>query len=115
VSNPTRDINKTFLANTIKSIESHNRREETADCWRQHELQEKVVRGVKRERDLSDRNDDRRRREHLDERDRSERRSARPVARSPERSNENIYQDDRQYWAELKVCSLRSSSLCSSL
>eukprot|EP01036_Dinobryon_divergens_P026040 gene26043-34642_t len=32
------DINKLFLANTIRSVESHNKREEEADCWRQHEM-----------------------------------------------------------------------------
>jgi hypothetical protein len=37
------DINKTYLSNTILSIESHNRREEEADCWRQLKMVRKNV------------------------------------------------------------------------
>jgi hypothetical protein len=37
-------VNKAFLANTIRSVESHNRREETEDCWRQHDLMKKRIR-----------------------------------------------------------------------
>jgi hypothetical protein len=73
-ANPTRDINKTFLKNTIRNIESHNRREETADCWRQHELQQQVHQEKKRKRNLPSR-----------------------------LGSENIYDQDRQYWALLKV------------
>ena len=36
-----KSINKTFLANTILSTEAHNRREEIADCWRQHDMMKK--------------------------------------------------------------------------
>ena len=37
------DINKMFLANTIQCVESHNRREQEVDCWRQHKLLEKIT------------------------------------------------------------------------
>lgn len=37
------DINKTYLSNTILSIESHNRREEESDCWRQLKMVRKNV------------------------------------------------------------------------
>ena len=48
------DINKLYLSNTIQSVESHNRREQEVDCWRQHNLHAKI-----RADDLSDsRNDD---------------------------------------------------------
>lgn len=30
------DVNRVFLTNTIQNVESHNRREEIDDCWRQH-------------------------------------------------------------------------------
>jgi hypothetical protein len=33
-------INERFLKNTLKSVSTHNKREEEADCWRQHELQQ---------------------------------------------------------------------------
>jgi hypothetical protein len=36
------DINKVYLSNTILSIESHNRREEQSDCWRQHKMMKKL-------------------------------------------------------------------------
>ena len=47
------DINKMFLANTIQCVESHNRREQEVDCWRQHKLLEKI-----RADDLSDTRND---------------------------------------------------------
>jgi flagellar motor component MotA len=37
------DINKTFLEGTIRSVESHNRREEVAQCWREREMLDKVT------------------------------------------------------------------------
>jgi hypothetical protein len=36
-----RKVNKVFLINTILSTESHNRKEEVEDCWRQHNLQKR--------------------------------------------------------------------------
>lgn len=36
------NINKVYLSNTIQSIESHNRREEESDCWRQQKLVKRV-------------------------------------------------------------------------
>jgi hypothetical protein len=83
--NPTRDINKTFLKNTIRNIESHNRREETADCWRQHELQQQVYENKTRKRKV------------LQEKS------------SSEKMNQNVYDSDRRYWAELKVRFIFSS------
>lgn len=32
------DINKVYLSNTILSVESHNRREEESDCWRENKM-----------------------------------------------------------------------------
>eukprot|EP00598_Pedospumella_elongata_P016136 CAMPEP_0185014454 /NCGR_PEP_ID=MMETSP1098-20130426/99326_1 /TAXON_ID=89044 /ORGANISM="Spumella elongata, Strain CCAP 955/1" /LENGTH=363 /DNA_ID=CAMNT_0027543543 /DNA_START=67 /DNA_END=1158 /DNA_ORIENTATION=- len=32
------ELNKTFLKNTIRSVESHNRREQVDSAWRQHKL-----------------------------------------------------------------------------
>ena len=35
------DINMTYLANTIRSISSHNTREEVSECWRHFSLSQK--------------------------------------------------------------------------
>jgi hypothetical protein len=39
-------VNKQFLLSTIVNTESHNRREEEADCWRQHLMQKRALDGV---------------------------------------------------------------------
>jgi hypothetical protein len=31
------DINKNFLANTIRAVESHNQRDQIEQCWRKHD------------------------------------------------------------------------------
>jgi hypothetical protein len=36
------NVNKVYLSNTILSVESHNRREEESDCWRQQKLVKRV-------------------------------------------------------------------------
>jgi hypothetical protein len=36
------NVNKVYLTNTIQSVESHNRREEESDCWRQQKLVKRV-------------------------------------------------------------------------
>ena len=40
------DINKTYLSNTIIGVESHNRREQETDCWRQLKLLKKIEEGT---------------------------------------------------------------------
>ncbi len=40
-------INKVFLANTILSVEAHNRREEISECWRQRDLLSKLDKSSK--------------------------------------------------------------------
>ena len=35
----SKEINKKFLHGTLSSVMQHNRREEIADCWREHEMQ----------------------------------------------------------------------------
>jgi hypothetical protein len=47
MANPTKfkgdiNVNKVYLSNTILSVESHNRREEESDCWRQQKLVKRV-------------------------------------------------------------------------
>lgn len=42
LSRHTGHVNKLYLANAIQSVESHNRREQESDCWRQHKLLEKI-------------------------------------------------------------------------
>jgi hypothetical protein len=41
-SNGDINVNKVYLSNTILSVESHNRREEESDCWRQQKLVKRV-------------------------------------------------------------------------
>lgn len=36
------NVNKVYLSNTIQSVESHNRREEESDCWKQQKLVKRV-------------------------------------------------------------------------
>lgn len=36
------NVNKVYLSNTILCVESHNRREEESDCWRQQKLEKRV-------------------------------------------------------------------------
>lgn len=39
-------INRQFLLSTVYGLESHNRREEENDCWRQHRLEQSLENGV---------------------------------------------------------------------
>lgn len=41
---PPVEVNKLYLANTIRSVEAHNRREEVEDCWREHKMQREADR-----------------------------------------------------------------------
>jgi len=41
-STAPKEVNKTFLSNTIRGVDSHNRREQIDDCWRAHRLNAKL-------------------------------------------------------------------------
>ncbi|CAK4255141.1 unnamed protein product [Aphanomyces euteiches] len=49
---PTQNINKGFLLNTIKGVDSHNRRQEIDACYRQRELDRKLEQDRRRNRSI---------------------------------------------------------------
>mmetsp|Transcript_20058 Transcript_20058/g.28822 ORF Transcript_20058/g.28822 Transcript_20058/m.28822 type:complete len:235 (+) Transcript_20058:59-763(+) len=94
------EINKTFLANTIRGVESHNRREECADCWRQHDMMKKA------KTHTSSTRHPRRNSSVSSVKETSLRKRPRGTA---ERSH-NVYDNDREYWAALKAQKLSAES-----
>ncbi|OQR88157.1 hypothetical protein ACHHYP_07310 [Achlya hypogyna] len=97
-SAPTQNINKGFLLNTIRSVDSHNRRQEIDECYRKRDLEVKV-----RSRRSRSRSQSRGRR----------RRSASPVRRKPRSPSPTRDADERAFWAERKAA--RTAELLSAL
>lgn len=75
-SPPAVTVNKQFLLNTISNTESHNRREEISDCWREHDLLDRATNG---------------KRSHVDPGD---------------TDGQDPMSKERDHWARMKVCVL---------
>ncbi|KAE9044429.1 hypothetical protein PR003_g2992 [Phytophthora rubi] len=116
------DVNKTFLASTIRSVDSHNRRQEEDKCWTLRRMEREL--DVPRDRRRSSRRS--RSRERRRSRDRKRRRSPRRSrSRSPSRrrnrsersssarsrsrdrgavgAGKKEDEDERGYWARKKA------------
>ncbi|OQR90109.1 hypothetical protein THRCLA_09433 [Thraustotheca clavata] len=98
---PSQNINKGFLLNTIKSVDSHNKRQEIDECWRKRELEHRV--------------DDRSPSRHRSyRRSRSRSRERRRYSPSPKKESPKAKQDDeRAFWAQRKAA--RTSAIIAEL
>lgn len=72
------EINKLYLSNLIKNVDSHNKREEVADCWRQHDMKKWVMQ-------------------------QSCATNSRSRIRVNDRASTDEYSDERSYWALKKL------------
>jgi hypothetical protein len=57
-ANESKGVNKVFLANTIREVDAHNRREQIDACWRAHGLQKELTNNRKRSREDDDSRND---------------------------------------------------------
>ncbi|KDO33526.1 hypothetical protein SPRG_19161 [Saprolegnia parasitica CBS 223.65] len=93
---PATNVNKGFLLNTIRGVDSHNKRQEIDQCWRKRDLEAKVHRRRSRSRERRHRR-----------RSASPDRRHRPRSASPDRRRRSPSptraQDERSYWAERKA------------
>ncbi|EQC29066.1 hypothetical protein SDRG_13221 [Saprolegnia diclina VS20] len=94
---PATNVNKGFLLNTIRGVDSHNKRQEIDQCWRKRDLEAKVHRRRSRSRDRS-RSRERRHRRRSSSLDRRHQRRSASRSPSPTRA-----EDERSYWAERKA------------
>ncbi|ETV71307.1 hypothetical protein H257_13438 [Aphanomyces astaci] len=85
---PTQNVNKGFLLNTIKSVDTHNQRQEVDACYRKRQL----------EQHLDD--NPRRQRQRLDTRKRSRSQDRRPPSRDITASD---HVHEREFWAARKA------------
>ncbi|ETW08167.1 hypothetical protein H310_02504 [Aphanomyces invadans] len=87
---PTQNINKGFLLNTIKSVDTHNQRQEVDACYRKRQLEKRLHA------------DSRSHRRH-DSRKRS-RSNERPVSRDmKETRTSEDHDNEREFWAARKA------------
>ncbi|CEG42417.1 uncharacterized protein PHALS_12695 [Plasmopara halstedii] len=111
------DVNKTFLATTIRSIDSHNRRQEENKCWTLRRMEHKLDEGSNWQRSSLRsniyRSDEKKRkgsvrrsrsrsrsRSHLRQSRRSRSRNRRRCSRG---QSERKDEDKRSYWARKKA------------
>ncbi|KAL3658163.1 hypothetical protein V7S43_016793 [Phytophthora oleae] len=118
------DVNKMFLASTIRGVNSHNRRQEEDKCWTLRRMERKLDKSTDRRRSRRSRSRDRkpkRRRSSSRSRSRSRNESRRRRSRSREemrsrrsrsrdckspiekQSEKKEDKDERSYWANKKA------------
>lgn len=99
-STAPKEVNKTFLSNTIRGVDSHNRREQIDDCWRAHRLNARL------DARHGCRLDNRKRSREGNRRESSSGRSSDFNESGKGRVHINVFDDDvqneRAYWARLK-------------